>query len=201
MARKKKRARPSGGHRQPSRAQKNNSLAKLSIPRSKRANKPATTRFNFSKLSLRSQSFYNRALDALKLMRRGSTFSKASRKASLDSRTAKKYLSDVLVHEGGRRFHARKTDRKPARVNLFTEQGILRVVVRGLKQRSLAGWHYHAVKHYARTGDTSLLKEFEGLKLGNHELITDPKVLDRILDKFDVDDEFEIYSDPAEVLE
>jgi hypothetical protein len=198
VARTKKLARKIRPMAAPSSAQK----SKNNAPRSKGGNKPATSRFNFFNLSSRSQSSYNRSLEVLKLMRRSQdlTFSKALREAGLGRRTAKKYLGDVLVREGGGKFRARKSDRKPARVNVFTEQGIDQVVVRGWKQRSRAGRHYAAVQRYARTGDKSGLKEFENLKLGKHVLITDTKVLDQILDTLAADDKFEIYSDPAEAL-
>src|SRR5438876_2294824 len=81
--------------------------------------KQTARKFVFNELTPRSESSYNRALNVLKLMRRGVTFTKATHASGISRLTAKKYLADVLFLDG-RSFRSPKSDKLPARLKLLT---------------------------------------------------------------------------------
>jgi hypothetical protein len=58
-----------------------------------------------------------------------------------------------------------------------TAMGTVPVVIRGSRQATLLGRYMSAVGQYLRSGNTQALSEFEGRSIDEHDLITDPEVL------------------------
>jgi hypothetical protein len=54
----------------------------------------------------------------------------------------------------------------------------LNVDVRGSRRASAIGAYWNAVGRFLDTGDTSVLKPFEGMRIGGFVLETDPEVLE-----------------------
>src|SRR5713226_9307620 len=118
----------------------------------------------------RQQEARNRALHVLARIRRtGALLSAASREEHIDPRTVRKYVGSQLHRDG--------PDLLPREMFLITALGPVPVSVRGSVAASQLGKHAAAVQHFLRTGDSSALAEFQGKRVGNHDLIVDTQLL------------------------
>jgi hypothetical protein len=57
-------------------------------------------------------------------------------------------------------------------------QGVVSLPALRWRDRSKIGRHWNAVQAFLRTGDTSLLREFEGEEIGGFRLETDPDAIE-----------------------
>jgi hypothetical protein len=120
------------------------------------------------------QETRNRALHVLARMRRtGVSLTDAARQEHIDPRTVRRYL--------GNRLHLDEPDLLTREMFVITALGPVPVSVRGSVAASQLGKHAAAVQHYLRTGDRSALVEFQGKRVGNHELIVDTELLSTLL--------------------
>jgi hypothetical protein len=121
----------------------------------------------------------DRALHVLSRMRRtGATLTAASREEHIDPRTVKKYVAtDLRRLKKVKQTVATKSDRRRRRMLIPTALGTTAVIVSGSRKASLLGRYMSAVGQYLRTGNTQGLSAFKGKSIGEHDLITDPEVL------------------------
>jgi len=79
-------------------------------------------------------------------------------------------------------------DEQPAPVmRLLTTDGVVEVEVPGEDERSEVGHYWIAVQHVLDTGKNTLIKEFEGVEIGGHELEIDREKITRWAKQGDLD--------------
>ena len=131
-----------------------------------------------------------RALAALARMRREKSSRQAAARAEhTDPRTMQRYVGSALRQDRPRgRFRATKGDNIRRDLQIPTALGMVSVKVRGSRQAAILGRYMNALGKNLR-GDTEALKEFEGIKIAGHELITDPATLAALasVDVLDID--------------
>ena len=64
------------------------------------------------------------------------------------------------------------------RMRLITTDGVKAVEIADEHERSTVGSHANAVAQFLATGDTNLLKPFDGIVIADRELLTDPDELE-----------------------
>jgi hypothetical protein len=134
---------------------------------------------NGKKTRERIQETYNRALHVLARMRRtDATLTAAAREEHIDPRTVRKYLASELrgIREEGRTLPT-KSDRRRRDMLIPTMEGMSPEPVHGSEEASRLGRYMAALSKHLRTGDTDVLREFEGQSIAGHLLITDPEQL------------------------
>jgi hypothetical protein len=135
------------------------------------------------RLSFQS-AIHEKALAALGLMRRnGVSLAKAIRSEHIKQTTFLRHVGDAVYRNGpGKPWKARKSDDLKAVMQIYTTNGRVSDVVRGLRERRLNARHWVAVHSFlgGEDGAVEELKQFEGLAVGKHLLATDPNVITRL---------------------
>jgi DNA-binding CsgD family transcriptional regulator len=131
-----------------------------------------------AKLSARSNESRNRALHALTAMRHGASLADAAKSEGVSQRTIRKYVGSALRqdHVGGR-IRAVPRDRFTRYLQIPGPDGPIQVTVKGSKDATELAAYVSARAAFLRSGDESLLRRFDGKKIGGHALVTDPKIL------------------------
>lgn len=122
--------------------------------------------------------------DAYKALRRGTSLSKAAKKA----RVSRERLSRFVVQEGLAKWDKRKwvvTDKRPRRIPIISKGKQLEIIVAKLKDAVRAGAYWDAQARLVRSNDVSLLKPFKGkgvtdIKGKFYPFETDPNALHRL---------------------
>jgi hypothetical protein len=114
-------------------------------------------------------------------MRDGVSFSVAARRERLKPETFRRHAGKALRQKHpGSRLYAAPTDSLRREMQVQTDAGTERVVVRGLKQARLISAHANAIARFNR-GDTQAIRAFEGktIRVGRRtvRLLTDPAKL------------------------
>jgi hypothetical protein len=141
------------------------------------------------KVSPRSHSTRNRALHALRLMRREQlSLAEACRRAHIKQSTFLRYVGDSVRHDHpGGRYRPTASDTHRRDLLIPTALGLTPVPIRGSKQATQAAQYLNAVGVYLGKGDERQLKQFKGVKVGPRgrqvELITDPETLSALAEK------------------
>lgn len=162
----------------------NKSARVIRIKRSARKTKRIRVK-RISTLGSRKLSFQSathvKALAALGLMRRnGVSLAKAIRSEHIKQTTFLRHVGDAVYRNGpGKPWKARKSDDLKAVMQIYTTNGRVSDVVRGLSERRLNARHRVAVHALlgGEDGAIEVLKQFEGLSVGKHPLVTDPNVI------------------------
>ena len=143
-----------------------------------RKRKSKNSRLSVSKLSARSLEARNRALHALTAIRHGASLAEAAKSEGVSQRTIRKYVGSALRqdHVGGR-IRAVATDRLIRHLQIPGPDGPIQVTVKGSKAASELAAYVSARAAFLRSGDESVLRRFEGKKIGGQLLVTDPKFL------------------------
>jgi DNA-binding CsgD family transcriptional regulator len=132
-----------------------------------------------AKLPARSQQARNRAFHALNAIRHGASLSEAAKSEGVSQRTILKYVGSALRqdHVGGR-IRALSNDRFTRHLQIPGPDGLpVQVTAKGSKEATELAAYVSARATFLRTGDESVLRRFEGKKIGGHELVTDPRLL------------------------
>src|ERR1700674_536573 len=185
MARKKKRARPSGGHRQPSRA-RNTKNRSTSIVRG------SWTLRKFKALSEERQNTYFRAKRVIGEIRDGKFPLRAARDNKPTLATVRRYFPDDFIKLGAsRRWKISKSDMHVNQVPWLGPNGYEPFLLPGTRAVSRLGTYLNDVKRALR-GEVSALDKWDGKKIGGRKLITNLEVLTRLADEGRLDFEDEI---------
>jgi hypothetical protein len=138
-------------------------------------------------LPLRSRRTWERALDALYLMRtHGLSLASASRAVGATPRGILTYIGPALKRTPNGRYAAKPRDGLLRMMRLLSPRGEIEIAVTDSRTASTLAEYANAVRHYLTTGDRSLLKPFRGRIISAqkvaYKLETDPRVLDRLGD-------------------
>src|SRR5450755_4336980 len=131
-----------------------------------------------AELTSRSHEARNRALHALTAIRHGASLAEAAKAESVSQRTIQKYVGSALRqdHVGGR-IRAVPRDRFTRYLQIPGPDGPVQVTVKGSKEATDLAAYVTARAAFLRSGDESLLRRFDGKKIGGHALVTDSKIL------------------------
>lgn len=152
-------------------------------------------RTNRKFLIKRMQEAKVRGLAAINRVRRGEskTLSAAARAEGTSVRSIRRYLPAALSSgRPGRRIRVKAGDSYSALVQITIHAGPIDVKARGSRQRELAGRHHSVwTKVLGNKLPPSALEQFRGVRVGGHELLSDPDRLftlahDGVLDHLDI---------------
>jgi hypothetical protein len=122
-----------------------------------------------------------RVARGLGVMRReGVSASEAARDQGMKLKTFVKGAGRSLYRSGrGKPWKARTEDQLRFSMTVLTPKGRVDVVLRNSRERKLLHEYESAVRMFRADEDgwERELKKFEGMKIGGHKLITDPKLL------------------------
>jgi hypothetical protein len=105
----------------------------------------------------------------------------AARLEGVDLRTVRKYASGSLSREG-RQWVVAKEDHFLRYLALPGSSGLVTIPVRSSKEARQASAYLAAVARWARSGNERELAGWRGWKIGDHELLTDPRTLRELRD-------------------
>jgi hypothetical protein len=167
------------GIRQKQRATKNQALKKKRIPR------PRNTKEYFA-LPNSEQETWNRVAHVISKMRsEGKSLTQASRDFGIDRRAVLARAGSALKKKKNGRYAVGRSDRLLRVLVIPGPHGGQEVTVRGSATASKLAQYSDAVQKYLRTGDSSSLKKFRGLRLLDEygrriRLVTDLAELDKL---------------------
>jgi len=166
--------RPQAGRRKRSRRPKSRAESRLKHITRK------TPRAPVSRLSKRSLAARERAIHALRDMRRGVSPTQSLRNNGVTLRTFKKYLaSEIRQDRPGGRINVTKGDRRVRYLQLPGLHGPIDTDTHGSREASRAA-KYKADVTRALGGDVKALNPWKGKRIAGVELITDLETLKRL---------------------
>ncbi len=144
----------------------------------------------FLKLSVRQRQAYERAVDAVQLMRKeGLSLPAAAKEVGTDPRTVLRYARSALWQTARGQWRARREDNLLRQMTITAADGTERkVLVRGSREaQKITRWQ-SAVLQYQRSGDATHLRRlrhrtFVDAEGKRHRLITDPEQVRRWADR------------------
>lgn len=125
----------------------------------------------------RQEQARQRGLAAINRIRRGKskTLSAAARAEGTTVRSIRQNLPAALIQGSGRRLRVKAGDPYSALVEITTDSGQVDAKARGSRERQLAGRHRSVVTSVLGGKlPPSALEQFRGVRVGGHELISDP---------------------------
>lgn len=100
-----------------------------------------------------------RALEALRLIRSGKSFTNAAKSTGISPKTARNQLRGTLFKRK-RRWRARAQDRIERALVIYERGRLKTVILRDSETASLVGRYLNDAKKVLETGDRSLLKKY-----------------------------------------
>ena len=139
-----------------------------------------------------------RALRALRSMREGESLTRVTKEMNISPETFRRHVGKVITKKKGR-WKARKTDRISRKMTIFTKGRMMDIKIEDSRTASVIGRYGSAVAFFRQFGNTSNLKEFEGMTakdvFGNtYTLETRPKKIVQILDAIEEPDVPVVYA-------
>ena len=101
-----------------------------------------------------------RALEALRLVRSGRSFTNATKSTGISPRTARKELGSVLFKRK-HRWHAKAKDKIERALVIYERGRPTTILVRDSDTASFIGQYLNDVKKVLTTGDSSLLRKYK----------------------------------------
>ena len=166
-----------------------NALARLKGFRSwheqQRVRRAVQTAAGFERLRTTEQEAYQRALEALALMRRERmSQTRATKEVGTTPNTVRRYVGSAIRKEPTGRWVAKRSDRLFRRMRFPTPRGLISLDVTDSRTVSRIARYSAAVHQYRKTGKTDALREFRGkaIRVGKvaHPFLTNPRTLDRL---------------------
>lgn len=142
------------------------------------------SRIKWKNLTSKQKSRRKLSLEVLRLMRRGASFSSATKESGFSPYLSKKNLGRYLRKKSGR-YIPTLTDSIQRSMEFYDKkEGRIFIVVKNSKDASLIGEYFSSVRQAIRTGDDSYLKRFKRKSIidangKKHKFETD---LDKIYD-------------------
>jgi len=185
MARKRKRARSSGGNRQPKHARNHKSRTKDSLGRSS-VKTPTLTVSNVYDLSIRSLRTQSNLLHVASDMRRNPTltYTQACENRGVSPQSRHKRYKKLFYKDSSGQINARKSDPYVWEFTLPTTRPdkFDSITARGSKERSLVGRWLNTIRA-AGEGNFDLIHDFpKGVFIDGKRLATSPFEVQRILE-------------------
>src|ERR1700688_1263569 len=131
-------------------------------------------------LPTRSLEARNRALHALTAIRHGASLAEAAKAEGVSQRTIRKYVGSALrQNQSGGRIRAVPRDKFTRYLQIPGQDagGLTQVAAKGSREATELAAYVNARAVFLRSGDESVLRPFQGKKIGGHTLVTDPKLL------------------------
>jgi hypothetical protein len=144
------------------------------------------------KLSNRSFEARKRSLRALTAIRHGDSLANAARAEGVSQRTIRKYVGSALRqdHAGGRiRAVPRDKFTRYLQIPGQDASGLTQVAAKGSREATALAAYVNARAAFLRSGDESLLRPFQGKKIGGHTLVTDPELVTALAEQGESFDE------------
>lgn len=170
------------------------SLSRKGLRNGARQSKPARKPVSLEDLSPRQRQDYENSLSVLAAARRGYVFGydtqgrfsrqpvrgvrHAARVIGIPFRKVQHYVGSQLVRDRKGRIQVTPADRLPRPMLIPTALGDQPVVVRGSRKVALLAAYRRAIM----TGDERELRKFQGKRVAGHELITDIRIIQALLD-------------------
>jgi hypothetical protein len=128
---------------------------------------------------------YRRSLDVLRRVRHGESLYQAARAEHIAPDTALRYAGSALTRDARGHYHAKASDHLYRRMKFLDERGLVAVEPANSRGATKLAEYWGAIDHYLRTGDTSLLRRFDRMRLRLRDksvrrFLTDPNTLDRL---------------------
>lgn len=139
------------------------------------------------------------ALEILRLMRKGESFSNSCEQVGLSQPEALIYLGKA-VRKKSSRWIANKKDKIQRAIQIYEHGEIVTIIINNSSYASLIGSYYNAVKNYLLTGDSSYLAPFKGETIidiyrKKHKLEIIPESVRDIEESKEDSEVYEVYSD------
>jgi len=131
-------------------------------------------------------------------MRKGESLTRASRKAGVSTRTARKYVG-IALSKKRRRWIPRRHDRIPRSMRIYEHGQEQVIIVPDFQTASNIGKYHSIIGRFLDSGDESILREAQRLRYirdvqgRRHELELRPDVLYRIAERRAEPEFFQIY--------
>lgn len=138
---------------------------------------------DLSLLTDRQSAKYQDAIEILRVMRKGTSFSKATKMVGLSPTTAKKYLGNSISKKNGK-LVPKKTDNLLREVRIYENGKEVLIQVRGSNNAKKVAQYHSAIGQRIDKNDKTALESFQGLVIKDnagryHKLETD---IEKILD-------------------
>ena len=141
---------------------------------------------------------YDASLEVLRMMRKGETFSKASKTAGVSPRTAKRFLGNTLQKRKNR-LHAKKDDSLLRKLWIIENGREEWIQVRGIKKARTVAKYHSAIGQATSQGTTNSLEKFAKKKIKDnkgktHSFEVDVDKIKEQLEKIEEPEEYTIYT-------
>lgn len=160
----------------------------------KRNNK--SWRVDLDQLTPKQLVKYEDSLDALYMMRHGSSITKASKTTGISTKTIKKYVGSTLQVKN-HRIIARKTDSLLRKMSIYENGKEVFIQVKGKKKASLIGKYQSAISRLKENNPNPLLSFNEimirDIKGKLHRFDSEPDKIFEILERIEEPEFFDIY--------
>jgi len=152
---------------------------------------------NLDRLTPKQLAKYDDSLDVLRMMRHGTSFSKATKTVRISPPTVKKFLGKVLSKKN-KRIRVRKNDSLLRKLRIYENGKEIFIQVRGTKKTGLVGKYHGAVGRFIDKNEISTLESFADKtirdafgKIHSFEIQTDKIIA--ILERHEEPEFFSIY--------
>lgn len=120
-----------------------------------------------------------------KMRKEKTSLPKASREFHIDPRTVARLGKPALRKKKNGQYAAKASDRLLRVLVIPTAKGLQEVAVTNSRDASILGKYWDAVQDYLQTGDSSALRQLEGIRIKDANglvilLLTDVNELDRL---------------------
>ena len=114
---------------------------------------------NLDRLTPKQLAMYDDSLEVLRMMRHGTSFSKATKTVRISPPTVKKFLGKVLSKKN-KRIRVRKNDSLLRKLRIYENGKEIFIQVRGTKKAGLVGKYHGAVGRLLDKNETNALESF-----------------------------------------
>ncbi len=119
------------------------------------------SRVTWLKLTSKQKSQRKLSLEVLRLMRKGSSFSSATKETGISTYLSKKNLGGYVKRKYGRYYPAIKDSIQRSMEFYDRKEGRIFIVVKNSKDASTIGEYFSSVRQAIKNGDKSYLKKFK----------------------------------------
>ena len=152
---------------------------------------------NLDLLTPKQLSKYDDSLEVLRMMRAGTSFSKATKTVGISHPTVKKFLGRTLSKRN-KRIVAKKNDSLIRKLKMYEKGNQISIHIRGNKNASIIAQYHGRVGQFTDKNDRIALKQFQDKTIKdifrqNHEFETDPDTILEILSRREEREFFTIY--------
>lgn len=154
-------------------------------------------KINLDLLTSKQQAKYNDSLEVLRLMRTGTSFSKATKLVGITPSITKKFLGKT-IKKSKRRYIARKNDFLLRKIRIYENGKEIFIQINGTKKVKLVAQYLGAVGRRIDRNDITALDLFEKIRIRDskgkyHKFETNFENLIQIFEKREEPEFFTIY--------